>query len=105
VVLDGTGVWRLYHTLKTPVIQGDLGVKPVPVQTNPPWLQWETPPPPAEWAGPDFDDRRWQRGPACIGCYAPYLARLCLRGRFEVTDPAKVQGLSLSAGYHGGVVV
>jgi hypothetical protein len=39
------------------------------------------------------------------GCQTPYLARQCLRGKFQVTDPAKVQDLRLTLRYHGGIVV
>ena len=33
------------------------------------------------------------------------LSKVCLRGKFAVTDPAAVKGLSLSVGYQGGLVV
>jgi hypothetical protein len=102
VVLDTTGFWRLHHTLKPPVIQLAEGLKPVLLSK---WLDRETPPPPADWRSVDFDDSTWLRGPARIVCRTPYLARLCMRGRFLVTDPARVGGLSLSVAYHGGIIV
>ena len=37
--------------------------------------------------------------------YHHYFARICLRGKFAVSDPAKVQGLKLSLAFHGGAVV
>ena len=36
---------------------------------------------------------------------SPYLERLCLRGKFTVTDPARVKGLTISVDYQGGAVV
>ncbi|HUT57981.1 MAG TPA: glycoside hydrolase domain-containing protein [Phycisphaerae bacterium] len=103
VVLDTMGYWRLHHTLAPPVIQ--LGGELKPVLFEQEWLNRPTSPPPASWAQAAFDDGGWLRCPARRGCWTPYLSRLCLRGKFEVTDPAKVQGLSLSLEYHGGAVV
>jgi len=65
----------------------------------------QTPPPPNDWKGPEFDDGDWVRGTAARACRTPYLERLCLRGKFEITDPAKVKALTLSVDYHGGAVV
>ena len=91
VVLDTTSVWRLHHTLKPLVIELDEGLKPILVRQ---WLDRETPEPPAQWRLPEFDDSTWVRGPARILCRTPYLSRLCMRGYFRVTDPAKVKGLA-----------
>ena len=103
VVLDTTGVWRLHQTFAPPLIQSPDGVKPL--LFNKTWLEQETPPPPEGWTDPDFDDSGWLRGPAGIACDSPYLSRLCLRGKFTVTDPGKVRDLALTLGYYGGVVV
>ena len=103
VILDTMGSWRLHHTLKPPVIQLDAGLKPVLMSQ--PWLNLATPEPPAGWRVPDFDDGAWVRSLAGKACRTSYLSRLCMRGRFRVTDPAKVAGLRLSVDYHGGVVV
>ena len=103
VVLDTTGFWRLHHTLKPPVIQFDDG--PKPVLLNQRWLNAETPEPPADWRTLEFDDSRWLRGPARIACKTAFLSRLCMRGKFKVTDPAKVQDLSLTLAYQGGAIV
>ena len=100
VVLDTEGVWRAHQTLNPPVIEMADGMKPVLV--NQKWLNWETPAPPADWTKVELDDSAWLRGPARIACRTAYLARLCLRGRFTVTDPAKVGDLRLAVGYHGG---
>ena len=101
-VLDTVGFWRLYHVLKPPVIQLADGLKP---NLNNGWLDRETPLPPADWHAAAFDDSAWLRGPARANCRTPYVARLCLRGWFTVTDPAAVGGLTLSLGYHGGAIV
>jgi len=60
--------------------------------------------PPANWQSPDFDDGTWVRE-----CYPQrelygLVALRCLRGRFEVTDPAKVSDLTLTVRFRGGVV-
>jgi len=60
-----------------------------------------------DWITVGFDDSTWARG------RGPFLAHsqrvnwklLLMRGRFEVTDPETVQGLTLSVAYKGGVVV
>jgi hypothetical protein len=102
VVLDTAGFWRMHHTLAPPVVAADGQLKPLLL--GPEWLDSETPPPPPGWREPGFDDSGWLRIPARGGCLTPYLARQCLRGKFQVTDPAGVKGLSLSVEYHGGVV-
>jgi hypothetical protein len=87
----------------------------------------ETPAPPANWTAPELDDSTWQHvaGPffatqhgwawckeadeAGFFTYdvgtTPALAAICVRGRFEVTDPAAAGDLRLSLSYRGGVVV
>jgi hypothetical protein len=121
VVLDTTGLWRLHQTFKPPVIRDEKGVRPI-LAVGQPWLHEETPEPPANWTSPDFDDvaqpprsrlvgtgggcaTSWLRGPARIACETPFLSRLCLRGKFTVTDPAKVKDLTLDLGWWGGAVV
>jgi len=103
VVLDTMSIWRTHHTLKPPMIQFARGPKPVLLGQR--WLNKETDPPAADWKLPEFDDSTWLRGTARKTCRTPYLARLCMRGRFTVTDPAKVRGLSVSVEYHGGAIV
>lgn len=72
--------------------------------------------PPADWAGPGFDDSGWFRGagPVFAGKDGRYgsadeammgVAVICLRGKFSVADPSKVQSLRLSAVYRGGIAV
>jgi hypothetical protein len=94
----------MHQTLKPPLIRAeDGGLKPLVLKR--PWVDRETASPEANWAGAGFDDHRWLRGPARLVCPSPFLARLCLRGKFNVTDVAKVKGLKLSVAYHGGVIV
>ena len=77
-----------------------------------------TPPPPAGWETPAFDDSAWmrQRRPFAVGHNAgmyfaqwsmasPGLQASFLRFRFEVADPASAGDLTLQADYIGGVRV
>ncbi len=119
IVLDTTSTWRMYHVLKAPLMQADGALKAVPHYDDRGKLDWseshrkayrdilapETPAAPANWKDPNFDDSDWLRGTAVRAMRSPYLERLCLRGKFTVTDPAKVKGLSISVDYHGGAVV
>jgi len=104
VVLDTTGFWRLHHTLAPPVVADDDGVKPI-LAVGQKWLHEKTPEPPVDWRTPGFDDSAWLRGPARIAAKSPLLSRLCLRGKFLVTDPARVRGLRLTVGYYGGAIL
>ena len=103
VVLDTYGVWRTHQTLKPAVLAMGSGL--TPVLTPQDWMNRETPEPSAGWTGPDFDDTTWLRGSARAHGKTPYLSRLCLRARFEVTDPSQVGRLHLNLAYYGGVVI
>ncbi len=62
---------------------------------------------PANWTSPTFADGSWIATPGPI-LHSPYrhdLAAIYLRGKFEVVDPAQVNGLTLSLLYRGGVAV
>ena len=120
VVLDTSGFWRAYYTLRTPVILNDGGkAEPLP---NP----CETPFPADGWRQTDFDDSTWPRLPGAPfppvrnswanlwkwnvgGIYmhnsTPALGLICMRGKFHVDDPGKVDGLTLSIAYRGGAVI
>ena len=77
-----------------------------------------SPLPPADWAGVEMDDGAWPRvrlpqpaehGPAAGNpgrkrSIAPQ-RHCCLRGKFEVKDPAQVKTCRLGLDYLGGVVV
>jgi len=103
-VLADTSYWRMFHTLKPPVVDAGGG-QLVPYLRNVTWLDAPTPEPPANWQTPEFDDSAWLHTMARGGCQTPYLARQCVRGKFQVTSPAQVRGLTLSVDYHGGAIV
>ena len=105
VVLDGASVWRTFHVMKPPVLQLDDGPKPVLLPPDYDWANRATPAAPPDWRKPGFDDSSWLRGSAGAHARTPYLARLCLRTHFEVTDPAQVKGLKLTLSYYGGAIV
>jgi len=103
VVLDTFGFWRMHHTLKPALVDTADGLKPVLMRQA--WLNAETAEPPAGWQQSDFDDAAWVRNPLHKACRTSYLARLCLRGKFTVADPARVKDLRVSVAYQGGAVV
>lgn len=89
-----------------------------------PITPWASSRPADNFASPDFDDSLWvpahaplgagfiggQAGSAGPGSMwdvsgAAYVSRVCARGRFQVTDPAKAGALKLAARYRGGVIV
>lgn len=122
-ILDTSGYWRNHFTIVPPVARDGAELKKLPTVSG------ETPPPPKDWAAPEFDDSNWARTPgrplpcaqpevrttpiaefleAGIGnseMTSPALAMLCMRGKFSVTDLAAAKGLKLSLRYRGGVVV
>ena len=119
IVLDTTSAWRMFHVVKTPLVQTDGTLKAIPSFDEHAKLDWAdshrkpfrdiiapaTAAVPAGWKDPNFDDSDWPRGTAVRAMRSPYLERLCLRGKFTVTEAAKVKGLSISVAYHGGAVV
>ena len=103
VVLNALSVWRTYTAMRPPVVELDDGIKAM--TSTYAWLDKETPAPPANWTKPEFDDGTWLRGTARAFPHTPYAADLCMRARFEVTDPILVKDLNLSLDYYGGVIV
>jgi hypothetical protein len=103
LVLGNASFWRMHHTLKPPVV--DAGGQRLPHRRKIAWLDAETAPPHSGWKEADFDDSGWLRTMGRGGCQTPYLARQCLRGKFLVADPQKVQDLRLTLRFHGGAVV
>jgi len=100
VVLDAYSIWRMHFEL-APVVLWTGETHTYRWR----WLNYRTPPPRDGWAGADFDDRFWHRGPLGAGVKSALLSRACLRGKFTVTDPETVHGLRFSAAYRGGIVV
>ena len=100
IVLNTYGIWRFHCTLGPPVL-----VSGETVELKHVWLNYKTPGPPQDWMDPDFDDGFWDRGPAPLAVKSALVSKLCLRGKFTVTDPSAVKGLSLAVAYRGGLVV
>jgi hypothetical protein len=118
VVLDTSGFWRFYLTLRTPVVRDGESLREVGAACN-------TLPPNKGWTRVEFDDSGWvrlagaplaswshweQAAQANVGfvyCHGSSLAlaQLCLRGKFQVDDPARAQGMKLSLRYRGGAAV
>ncbi len=63
---------------------------------------------PPDWMNPDFDDHLWARTRAAFLRELAYMgldtSLVCMRGRFQVSDPGGVKSLRLSLTYRGGVV-
>ena len=102
VILDTQSSWRMHNTLQAPVIQLDGQLKTV---LSSYFIDKETTPPPADWMKSNFDDSSWPREAATRSSRTSTLARLCLRGRFTVADPAKVNDLRLNVDFQGGAIV
>lgn len=129
IVLDSSSYWRIYMRMKTPVFTSASGeLKPVMVKGHGwkeprPLPDWSAPTPPEDWTSADFDDSSWVRAqapfsinpwltrqsppyPFPFGAGSPAeLALICVRGKFELPESAKVEDMKLSVGYIGGVVV
>ena len=125
VILDTSGFWRYHYNFRMPVVRTANGIEPIPTATHreawrqaglhekTKWLEYDTPLPPASWANPEFDDGLWSRFPGVIVAgldrgadhKSPYMALVCMRGKFKVTDPARAKGMTLSLAYRGGMVV
>ena len=112
---DPGSMWRYFETWRTDVARVDGRLVNVDLfrnrdrkDKNAPWHLNEadrvvgSPFPADRWHALDFYDRDWIRHPGPF--YAPYrrLALICLRGRFEVTDPAKAGDLTLTLKFQGG---
>jgi hypothetical protein len=112
VILDEGSWWRSCMVWKTPVVR--VGQDLVEFKGYKTFAQL----PPASWMQADFDDSLWSRYRLSRtrsleldgGFYGatfilPSISRHCLRGRFLVDDPARVQDMKLSVAYRGGAVV
>ncbi len=109
VILDTQSYWRCHFTWCAPLIKTEQGLQPV-------GMKIDTPLPPHDWMQPNYDDHAWgrTRGPFFSTQPAgrqteenttPYLASICLRGKFNVTNPSQPSSLALSLVYRGGVVI
>jgi hypothetical protein len=104
VILKSDGFWRCLTYWKPGITDPPSDKKPG-AGIHP--LSY---PPPSDWAGPDFDATGWQWGPGPfysghgIG-QSQSLALVCVRGGFQVTDPAAVTSLKVTVQFRGGAVV
>jgi hypothetical protein len=116
-VISAQTPWRVHLTVAHGLARVDGKLAPITRGRQSP-----TPPsplPPAEWTKPGFDDSHWGRYQddlyEQIGSYgvevraaahkARWPALLCLRTRFGVAAPDRVDDLTLSLTYIGGVVI
>jgi len=121
VILSNESYLRSYLGFRTPVYitkDGEIKVALEPVGKDPkPLPDYQSPPPPAGWMKPDFDDSSWDRQATPVEVApggstghsqasrftAPPNSLICLRWKFLVEDPAK--DLKLNLEYVGGAVV
>ncbi len=103
IILDTASFWRVHYTIKPPVVKKEQEIEKITFPAK--WIMRSTPSPSADWAKPDFDDSGWARFPGVSPDKVSFLALVCMRGKFKVTDPTKVKDLTLLATYRGGIVV
>lgn len=125
---DGSGClsrrafWRLGLVALGMILAASecFAIEPRLLPVGTPWRFWvvaeASPPPPADWRAPDFDDSSWASGLSGFSTYtsepsieATYLGRAsltsaCLRARFHVPNPAAIHWLVLRADYVSGFV-
>jgi len=112
--------WRYHAAWRTPATVTDNGKVDLgggygyPEKPNVRWIRdsfsYPTPPPPAGWIEPDFDDSGWPRhvgAPLAGYGYgdATNVYLLCGRLRFVVERPEKAEPVKLILEYRGGAVV
>ena len=103
LLLDTYSSWRMSFTLKPPVIESIP--EPKPVILNLKWADLPTAPVAAEWNKLEMDDSGWLRGPVTVAPNVSMLDRIYLRGVFTVPYPQSAGDLTLTAEYHGGIIV
>ena len=118
--LGGT-IWRYFETWQTDVVRLDSGellrVEPYVFRKNtkgdvrnktgeilPASKVVGSEFPPADWQKTNFDDSGWTRQPGPFEAHYRGLALICVRGRFEVRDPAQVSDLALNLSFQGGAI-
>jgi len=117
-VLSSDTLLRSHLVFKTPVVIGKDGqLKPAPdpsPKAAGPMADFQSPLPSADWIKPDFNDSSWEKDRAPIEAgpevdavryTGPSNSLICVRAKFTVADPGKVQDLKLSLEYVGGAVV
>jgi len=134
-VLDGMGsVWRSFTEWASPVILKADGTTRGLIPRVHFWLAsewtegkpgkpWSSPGPAENWntvdfddidwaqehcpVGPDLEEKRWNHGGFTMWSDGSpsQVARIFSRGRFEVPDPAGLDGVDLSVAFHGAAIV
>ncbi|KPJ52503.1 MAG: hypothetical protein AMS16_06320, partial [Planctomycetes bacterium DG_58] len=108
LVLGVSSYWRCHYTLKPPVVRKAGALEKIVCESRGTprgrWLQFDTPLPPKDWMQPEFNDVGWHRMWAADPD-SPWVALLCMRGKFTVKDPRRAKGLKLSTSYRGGIAV
>lgn len=110
LILDEGSPWRMFASWNRPMVRQGAELKECAL----PRFADRTAPPPAEWAQPGFADDGWSRWSLDRNLprvrhhgfwESPSMSLVCLRGRFVVEAPAKVQRLNVSVAYRGGAVI
>jgi len=99
-VLDTYGTWRMRAELAVPVTAAGKVL-----ETKWRWMNYGTSDVPEAWTGMEFDDHVWTRGPATLAPKTALVKRLCVRGKFGVTNAGAVKDLKLNVTYRGGLIV
>ena len=123
VVLNNDSYLRGFKVFRTPVQvskDGKVTTCQEPVaagKESKPLPEFQSPLPPADWMKPEFEDSSWERQRAPVeqaptwqgGFAAMHSATvnslICLRWKFVVDAPDKVQDLACSLEYVGGVAL
>jgi len=119
LVLNNRSPWRCYQVWRTPEFRVPSGeLVALPFRDNYPlwgfktWKKkgttvkvWSSAPPPAGWRGRDFDDSSWTRVTFPFSTAQYYMGLLCVRCRFEVKDPRRVERMDFRLLFRGGAVV
>lgn len=125
LVLHRAGAWRAFYTWALPQVKTADGIKPrilkyarEVIASDMAGFNFMTTYPPAGWMETGFDDTVWTRRHflasysngetdyrAGGGTPSYYTRQISLRGKFNVTDPAKIGTLALNLGFRGGVVI
>jgi Glycoside hydrolase 123, catalytic domain/Glycoside hydrolase 123 N-terminal domain len=109
-VLNVNSFWRYHLTLKKPMV----GDKLMKCGVGAGWTSSSDAVKSEalvgkDWVQTDFNHQSWARSTVRLGLSARLVRwsrfRFCLRGRFQVDNPAAVKALYLTLEYRGGVVV
>jgi len=106
VVLDQNSYYRYFIAWRTEFLRkGDGSLEPIDDKGKGPAPVVASELPPANWAAPDFDDSAWARHRGPLKASATEMSLICIRARFEASDPAKAGELRLSAAFTAGGVL